>query len=77
MSCPVCNHTMQNLGVPDQRIFWCPRCGTLREYGAGGFCRDESPRWARLLSEGQPEAAFRELRASHPSAVKEKSDGAV
>lgn len=27
MSCPTCDHTMQNL-VP--QVFWCPRCGTVK-----------------------------------------------
>ena len=31
MSCPVCNRTMQNLGSPERRIFWCSGCGTLKE----------------------------------------------
>jgi Zn-finger nucleic acid-binding protein len=31
MSCPVCDHTMQNLGTVDYRLWWCPRCGTLKE----------------------------------------------
>jgi hypothetical protein len=32
MPCPVCRHPMQNLGLsqPDARLFWCPRCGTLK-----------------------------------------------
>lgn len=30
MACPTCDHTMQNLGVENQKIFWCPRCGTLK-----------------------------------------------
>jgi hypothetical protein len=42
MSCPVCNHTMQNLGSPERRIFWCQRCGTLKEY-TGDFSRVEMP----------------------------------
>lgn len=29
MPCPRCDHTLQNIGAKDQRIFWCPRCGTL------------------------------------------------
>ena len=29
MACPTCDHTMQNVGAEGQRIFWCPRCGTL------------------------------------------------
>lgn len=42
MACSVCNHTMSNLGSPERRIFWCPRCGTLREY-TGDFQRVEMP----------------------------------
>ena len=32
MPCPLCDHTLQNLGLddPDRRTFWCPRCGTLQ-----------------------------------------------
>ena len=29
--CPTCDHTMHNVGSPDRRIYWCPRCGTLKE----------------------------------------------
>lgn len=31
MSCPICSHTMEGLDTPGRRLFWCPRCGTLRE----------------------------------------------
>lgn len=34
MSCTTCGHTMRNLGVPDARIFWCPRCGTISDQHA-------------------------------------------
>lgn len=30
MACPTCDHTMQNLGVNGQNIFWCNRCGTIK-----------------------------------------------
>jgi tRNA(Ile2) C34 agmatinyltransferase TiaS len=30
MACPTCSHTMQNLGAEGQRLFWCPRCGTIK-----------------------------------------------
>ncbi len=30
MACTLCGHTMQNLGVEGQRIFWCPRCGSIK-----------------------------------------------
>ena len=29
MSCPTCDHTMQQLPTETQRFFWCPRCGTI------------------------------------------------
>jgi Transcription factor zinc-finger len=46
MSCPTCDHTMQNLGVNGQRIFWCPRCGTLRSI-TGEHQEDDPPRWIK------------------------------
>ena len=42
MACPVCNRTMQNLGSPERRIFWCSGCGTLKEE-SGDFSRVEMP----------------------------------
>lgn len=32
MACPICDHTMQDLGIKDisHNIYWCPRCGTLK-----------------------------------------------
>lgn len=42
MSCPVCGKTMQNLGSPERKIFWCSSCGTLREF-TGDFSRVEMP----------------------------------
>jgi len=30
MACPVCDHTMQNLGLGTRTVFWCPNCGTLK-----------------------------------------------
>lgn len=42
MACPVCDRTMQNLGLDQagRRVFWCPTCGTLKteiqEKGAAG-----------------------------------------
>ncbi len=30
MACPACDHTMQNLGLTADRVFWCPRCGTIK-----------------------------------------------
>ena len=28
MSCPTCDHTMNGIG---NGVFWCPRCGTLKD----------------------------------------------
>jgi hypothetical protein len=41
---------MQNLGANGQRIFWCPRCGTLRTY-TGEHVEDEPPMWTRKMKE--------------------------
>lgn len=33
MPCPTCDHTMQSFGVLVEngaRIYWCPRCGTVK-----------------------------------------------
>lgn len=37
MPCMTCNHTVQNLGVDGQKIFWCPRCGTIKSVDAANF----------------------------------------
>lgn len=29
MACPICDHTMQNVGI---KVFWCPRCGTVKMF---------------------------------------------
>ena len=46
MSCPTCNATMQNLGSPGRRVYWCARCGTLKEV-ADDCARVELPGWLR------------------------------
>jgi hypothetical protein len=30
MPCDICDHTVQNIGAKGRRIWWCPRCGSLR-----------------------------------------------
>lgn len=47
MPCPTCDHTMHNLGVPQKSIFWCPRCGTIKDEHAV----TERPSWLRRVSE--------------------------
>ncbi len=42
MSCPTCTHTMQRLDQ-EQRIFWCPRCGTLKYHMVEDRFNDEPP----------------------------------
>lgn len=63
MPCPTCDHTMKNLPVEGNRLFWCPRCGTLKEEGSD---RDsfESPFWiAQMLGTnvGKFGEAFNEI----------------
>jgi hypothetical protein len=34
MPCPTCDHTLQHVNNGEPRVFWCPRCGTLKtEHG--------------------------------------------
>lgn len=37
MSCPTCDHTMQNIyaRTDDKYVYWCPRCGTIKTRWAG------------------------------------------
>lgn len=50
MACPVCDHTMQNIGVQSGRMFWCPRCGTLKaESSDGAHSKAEMPIWVRTI----------------------------
>lgn len=42
MPCDICNHTVQNVGAEGQRIWWCPRCGSLR-VERGGSHSTEPP----------------------------------
>lgn len=48
MSCPTCSCTLQNLGLDagpelNVRVFWCPRCGTIRRE-VGDWSADDVPR---------------------------------
>jgi Zn-finger nucleic acid-binding protein len=63
MACPTCSHTMQNLGVESERVFWCPRCGTIKTV-RGERESVEAPRWIRLAAEDLSEALAREMRVS-------------
>ena len=48
MACPTCDHTMQNLGVNGQKIFWCNRCGTIKTVTVD-FEEFEEPIWIRNI----------------------------
>lgn len=58
MPCDVCDHTLQNVGIPSDkgdRIFWCPRCGTLvAESPSGHFRSTEIPLLARRVRDMTP-----------------------
>jgi hypothetical protein len=60
MPCPLCDHTLQNLGLDTagRRTFWCPRCGTLKTVDDDGSEYISSPYMATRLLNRQ----FREFR---------------
>ena len=60
MPCKTCDHTMQRVNNGEPRVFWCPRCGTLKTDGAVPVF--EAPRLA---------AGAGELRAVDVAAVAE------
>jgi len=33
MVCKTCDHTMQRVNGGEPKVFWCPRCGTLKTEG--------------------------------------------
>lgn len=65
MACNTCDHTMQTIGVTcDQdgaRVFWCPRCGTIRT--TGRFEGDDMPKLVERCRKLQPLIAA--LNAMH------------
>ena len=52
MSCPICSHTMQNVGLEGRRVFWCPRCGTLKTE-AGDNASFEAPKLVGYIREAE------------------------
>lgn len=70
MACPVCNHTMQNIGATGQRIFWCPRCGTLKTESAS-YSEHEVPRWIRILKEASHTHLYSEFMEGVAAATRE------
>lgn len=54
MACPNCDHTMQNLWLdPKRNVYWCPRCGTLKDYQdpAREHAELSTPMWIDKLLE--------------------------
>jgi hypothetical protein len=66
MACSMCDGTMQNLGAPTGRIFWCARCGTLKMDGGPGTHETvESPIWVRQIVTAARFMPFRSNAAQH------------
>ena len=61
MPCPICNHTMQNLGVEGERKFWCPRCGALKTMIFTGFEEWQAPYWISRIHAGQVDQTVRDM----------------
>jgi hypothetical protein len=69
--CPTCFHTMQLLATTVRdpfRVYWCPRCGTVRQTASGKEVVCESPmlvdrcrQFARNDTEAGSIAEFRRL----------------
>lgn len=56
MPCPSCDHTMHSLGRLESldRIYWCPRCGTIRRLSppaSNNVVSDETPLLVRRAAE--------------------------
>ena len=63
MSCPTCDHTMQLFAQESNglRVYWCPRCGTIRNVALSGHTNDNTPklvercrRLNKVVQEGGP-----------------------
>lgn len=78
MPCPNCSHTLQNLvterdnyDIVVRRVFWCPRCGTIRMevfengIGSANHTTDEAPklveRCREFASNSEDDAYYSEL----------------
>ena len=63
MPCPVCDHTMHGI-VGADRVFWCPRCGTLKDCGqrCSAGLPDEVAEAGNDLGVDQPKLIERAVR---------------
>ncbi len=57
MPCDICNHTVQNISAEGQRIFWCPRCGSLKTE-TGDFHRTTPPRLVGYVRDAAEDTCF-------------------
>ena len=46
MPCPTCDHTMHQVGTD---VFWCPRCGTIRQRLTKDHTEADVPRVVALV----------------------------
>lgn len=69
MSCPKCEHTMQNLWVDpkDKRIFWCPRCGTIKVQWIGWPGGQEEVVSPKMLDEGAQDSGVLDPDFDYPT----------
>ena len=53
MACEMCDHTMQNLGMSQSlaRVFWCPRCGSLKTINSDGFTEIKQPMLCKRIQD--------------------------
>ena len=52
MACEVCDSTVQNLGLATSgaRVFWCPRCGSLKTESEN-FSETEKPSLVKRIED--------------------------
>jgi tRNA(Ile2) C34 agmatinyltransferase TiaS len=68
MSCPTCDHTMEQV-VED--IFWCPRCGTLRDVQDIQRGTDATPKLVERCREYEKLCIPHTLHAFHDAGISE------
>ncbi len=53
MPCRTCGHTLKNLGLENERVFYCTRCGSLTSLPSPDFEDTEVPRWTQVAMAAQ------------------------
>ena len=69
--CPTCDHTMQSVGTPDNKVWWCPRCGTIKMWGDDLPGNTEAPRWIRMLRDAEYHHVYAEFMRAVEAVVAE------